>query len=141
MKDDRLRVPIDDLYLHAVGLAVVCFARLEWDAVWCCEKMQSGYLNTIRKKTAGQIASDLISLASMHPDPAVRISLGAAASDFKGMVNRRNDLIHANPGTALNGDQRLFRDHEEWTIAMINDAADAFVEVGGILNHHLHNIL
>ena len=42
MKDERLRVPIDDAYLHAAGLATICFARLEWNAAWCCEKMRAG---------------------------------------------------------------------------------------------------
>lgn len=58
--DDRLRVPVDDPYVHAVGLATICFARLEWDAVWCCERMEVGYIGTLGRKTAGMIASDLV---------------------------------------------------------------------------------
>ncbi len=62
-------------------------------------------------------------------------------AEFKRMVGRRNDLMHANPATASNGDQRLFRYGAEWTIAKVNDAADEFVATGGPLNHHLHNLL
>lgn len=141
MKDDRVRVPIDDPYLQSVGLAMICFARLEWDAVWCCEKMHTGYLRTVGRKTAGQIANDLISLAAAHPDPVVAASLGPSAEEFKRLVGRRNDLMHANPATTPNGDQRLFRKGAEWTITLVNDAADQFVAAAIPLNHHLHNLL
>ncbi len=101
MKDDRLRVPIDDEYLRAVGLALFGFARLEWSAVYCCEKINSGYLNNVALKTAGQIAIDLIANAKNHPDVAIQLSLGAASTNFQSLVKQRNDLVHANPGTAL----------------------------------------
>lgn len=59
MKDDRLRVLIDAPYLSALGLATICFARLEWAAVRCCEKIQPGYTNTVGAKTAGQSPTTL----------------------------------------------------------------------------------
>ena len=141
MKDDRLRVSTDEAYLHSVGLAIICFARLEWDAVWCCEKMQPGYLTTVSKKTAGQIANDLVGLAAVQSDPTVVASLEAPAAEFKRLVGMRNDLMHANPATAPNGDQRLFRRGAEWTIALVDDAADEFVAAAQPLNHHLHHVL
>lgn len=141
MKDDRLRVPTDVPYLHAVGLATICFARLEWDAVWCCEKAQPGYINTVATKTAGQIANDLINIAAMHTEPSVVATLGAAATEFKRLVARRNDLVHANPGTASSGEQRLFRRGAEWTIRLVDELADEFVAAGAPLNHHHHNLL
>lgn len=141
MKDDRLRVPIDGPYRHAVGLATICFARLEWDAIWCCEKLMPGYIHTVATKTAGQIAKDLINRAANHPDPAIVASLGAAAVKFKRLVGRRNDLVHTNPGTASSGEQRLFRYGAEWTIPMVEDLADEFVAASSPLNHHLHYLL
>ena len=141
MKNDRLRVPIGALYLRSVGLAMICFARLEWDAVWCCERIQSGYLQMVETKTAGQIANDLIGLAAAHPDPAIVTSLQPPAADFNRLVGKRNDLVHANPGTVPNGEQRLFRKGSEWTTAMVDDLADEFVAAGLLLNHHLHHLL
>lgn len=141
MKDDRLRVPIDAPYLSALGLATICFARLEWDAVWCCEKIQPGYTNTVGAKTAGQIANDLVALAASHSDPVIVASLGAAAAEFKRLVGVRNDLVHANPGTSTGGEQRLFRRGTEWTIVMVDDAADAFTAASFPLNHHHHHLL
>jgi len=143
MKDDRLRVPIDEPYLYSVGLATICFARLEWDAVWCCEKLQPGYVQTIgtEKKTAGRIATDLINLAAAHSDAAIKASLGHAAAEFKRLVGRRNDLLHANPSTAAGGDQRLIRNDSVWTIPMVNDLADEFVAASLPLNDHLHRLL
>lgn len=141
MQNDRLRVPIDAPYLNAVGLAMICFARLEWDAVWCCEKIQPGYIHTVGKKTAGKIATDLLALATGHPDPAVVSSLKPGAAEFKRLVNLRNSIMHANPGTSHSTKQRLFRHGVELTIAMIDDASDAFVAAGDTLNHHHHHIL
>ena len=141
MKDYRLRVPIDDPYLHAVGLALICFARLEWDAIYCCEKMDAGYLKTVAKKTAGTIAGDLVTKAVAHSDSAIASTLSLAALEFKRLTVVRNNLIHANPGTAPNGNQRLFRHGAEWTIPMVNDAADEFSENSNLLHHHHHYIL
>ncbi|MGE4372139.1 MAG: hypothetical protein AB7E29_04420 [Xanthobacter sp.] len=66
MTDERLRIPIDDPYLHALGLAIVAFARLEWNASYCCDRLEPGYIATIepRRKTAGKIASDLVKMVA-----------------------------------------------------------------------------
>ena len=138
VKDERLRVPIDDPYLHSLGLAVVCFARLEWNAAWCCEKMQSDYLRSVGRKTAGQIANDLVNLTASCGDANVVAVLDPAAIEFKRLVGRRNDLVHANPGTAPNGDQRLFRVGSQWTIEMVDDLSDEFAAASSSLNHTLH---
>jgi hypothetical protein len=141
VKDERTKVPIDGPYLHAVGLATICFARLEWDAVWCCEKMRTDYLQSARTKTAGQIANDLVNFAAAHPNPEVVASLRLPATEFRRLVGKRNDLVHANPGTAVSGDQRLFRNGIEWTIDLINGAADEFVAASRPLNYHIHHVL
>jgi hypothetical protein len=59
MKNDRLRVPVDDPYVEALGRHSYVFATLEWTAVWCCKKMSTNYIDGIGKKTAGIIADDL----------------------------------------------------------------------------------
>lgn len=141
MKDGRFRVPVEASYVHAVGLATISFARLEWDAVHCCERMQPGYLRTVDRKTAGMIASDLVNLAASHPDPGTAISLGAAAAEFVRLVRRRNDLLHASPGTAPTGEQRLFRRGDEWTTVAIDEVADEFVAAATVLNHYHHSLL
>lgn len=141
MKDDRLRVPVDDEYMQAVGLATICFARLEWDAVWCCEKMQPGYASHLSKKTAGRIADDLVKMAGHHTNPAIKESLGKAAAEFERLVGRRNDLVHGNPGTTKDDEQRLFRHGEAWSLQMVQDVADDFVAAGIPLNHHHNNLL
>jgi hypothetical protein len=141
VKDERIKVPIDASYLHAVGLATICFARLEWDAVWCCEKMRTDYLQCARTKTAGQIANDLVNFAAAHLNPEVVASLGPPAAKFRRLVGKRNDLVHANPGTAVHGDQRLFRNGVEWTIDLINGTADEFAAASRPLNYHIHHVL
>lgn len=99
--------------------------------------MQPAYIYTVNDKTAGQIAKDFIRLAEEHSDPIIAASLGAAAAEFKKLVSVRNDLLHANPGTAPSGQQRLFRKGIEWDIPRINAAADCFATLEITLNDHL----
>jgi hypothetical protein len=47
MKNDRLRFTLDNPYAVALGRAVFAFARLEWDAVWCCNKLEPGYIDNL----------------------------------------------------------------------------------------------
>lgn len=143
MAEERLLIPIDEPYLHALGLAMIAFARLEWNASYCCERLQPGYIATIQpeRKTAGKIARDLIGLVAAVADPAATAALTAPASEFKDLADDRNDLVHGNPGTAANGDQRLFREGQAWTIAAVNDLADRFTRTSTKLNAVLYNEL
>lgn len=141
MENDRLRIVVDDPYVHAIGLAMFCFASLEWNAVWCCERIEPGYIHIARGKTAGQIAKRLTQMAANHQDPSIAQSLSVAAAEFQRLVFERNALMHANPATASNGDQRLFREGGEWTIERVNDLADQFVAASLPLNHHLNHVL
>ena len=85
MKGDRNRVAIDAPYASALGLAAYCFTICEWNAVWCAENLNPGYINTIeaKRKTAGVIASDLIMLVSSIGDPALKAHLTAPAAEFR----------------------------------------------------------
>tara|TARA_B100000965_G_scaffold353436_1_gene329274 strand:+ start:156 stop:620 length:465 start_codon:yes stop_codon:yes gene_type:complete len=143
MPNDRLRIPQDPDYFHAVGLATIAFARLEWGAVWCCEKLQPGYIQTIerRKKTAGRIAEDTKRLFSRVADPDLRARIAPLAEEFSAVVLERNKLFHGNPGTAPNGDQRLFRQGFEWTVAAVDAFSDRCLLAELPLNALLHGEL
>ena len=140
MADDRLRIPQDPVYFHAIGLAAVAFARLEWDAVWCCERLKDGYINTIEpgRKTAGDIGKDLANLFARISDAELRARTVQLAIEFLAIVKDRNGLLHGKPGTAPNGDQRLFRHGTEWTIATLNLFSDRCVRAGMPLNALLY---
>lgn len=149
-KDDRLRIPIDKPYLDAVGLAVISFARLEWMAVDVVQRIgENGhnpatnpkYVGTVSAKTAGQIANDLLLAADGITDVALRNTVKLTAEKFKELTKRRNDLMHANPGTSKNNEQRLFRHGDEWTIPDINDLSDEFTECNGELNDLYYKVL
>lgn len=62
MKDDRLRFVLENEYVQSLGRALFIFAALEWNSANCCEKIAPGYLNDMKKKTAGNIADDLVRL-------------------------------------------------------------------------------
>ena len=139
--DDRLRIPQDDEYFKAVGLAAIAFARLEWDAVWCCEKLNPGYINSIEpeRKTAGVIGRDLWRFFSQVSDMALRLRIEPHAAEFLAVVDQRNALLHGKPGTAPNGDQRLFRHDFEWSIDAVNKFSDRCVVASEPLNALIHN--
>lgn len=139
--DERLRIPHEGLYVEALGLAAFAFARCEWNAVWCCQQLQPGYITSVGRKTAGHIAGDLIKLAASASNPAWADELRNAAAEFKGVVDVRNALMHANPGTDIDGGQRLFRDGKPWQLSDINDAADQFTRCSLSLNAILHTHL
>ena len=143
MKDDRKRVAVDDPYVAALGLVVYCFAICEWNAVWSAEKLQPGYVSTIepRRKTAGTIAQDLLDLVDAIQDPALKAICQPPAEEFKLLVRERNGLLHGKPGTAPNGDQRLFRGGAVWTIDMIDDFADRVTACSILLNDMIHQHL
>ena len=114
MTDERLRIPQDPDYFRAIGLATIAFARLEWDAVWCCERLEPGYINTLEErwekgrkksgKTAGEIAKDLQSRLDQIVDSVLRDKAKPFAVKFVDLTKERNGLMHGKPGTAQNGD-------------------------------------
>jgi hypothetical protein len=140
MKDDRLRVPVEANYVHAIGLATFAFTRLEWDAVWCCERIAPGVIHSLADRTAGSVAKKLVELAEGR-SANVTDDLLDASKKFEELVRLRNGLVHAKPGTDHDQGQRLFRDGEAWTIDAINDAADAFTECSLRLNAILYSSL
>jgi hypothetical protein len=142
MKDDRLRIPVDASYVEVLGRATFIFAILEWNAVWCCEKMRPNYIRTLGRKTAGKIAGDFVRLAKRHWIPATRSLCISAAQKFEALVEKRNALLHGKPGTVTpTGEQRLFDKGIAWTPSMIDDLSDQFAECRIALNGLLYNQL
>jgi hypothetical protein len=131
MKDDRLRVPVEPDYVSALGLAVFVFAKLEWAAICCCERIKPGSINDLpkMKKTAGGVARKLKQLARKLPASSEQSELYEAAVEFKNLVETRNELLHVQPGsTTPEGAQRLFHDGLPWQVEKIDQAADTFTE-------------
>ena len=141
MKGDRLRINCENGYIQALGLAMFTFARLEWAAVWCAEKIEPGCINRLADRTAGNIARKLVELAPLAPDDARREKLIEAAEEFVRLVGRRNDIAHAKPCTAPDGAQRLDRRGEILTVEVIDAASDDFVACEVVLVELLHAYL
>jgi len=134
MKDDRLRVPVSDDYVAALGKATYVFAILEWNAVWCCERLKPGFINNLGRKTAGDIAIALIKHVSQIHDESQKQACVGLADEFKRLVSIRNGILHGKPGTSSDNEQRLFRNGTAWTIEMIDNAADQFAACSESLN-------
>jgi hypothetical protein len=141
MINDRLRVAVDQDYVSAIGLATYCFALLEWNAVWCCEKIAPGSIQSLSDRTAGRIATALVNQAAAMPASPDQSALHVAAKDFKSLVEVRNGIMHGKPGTAADGEQRLFRNGTSWTVNSLRDAADKFTECSSRLNDMLYGFL
>ena len=107
---------------------MVAFAKLEWNAVWCCERLDASYIKTkLRRKTAKHIGQDLKALFSRVSDSSLRSRIEPLAVEFLAIVDDRNGLLHGRPGTTPNGDQRLFRHGAEWTIGAVETFSDRCV--------------
>jgi hypothetical protein len=103
------RIPVDPDYVSALGRATYNFAYLEWGMVWLAERLQPGYLSTVGNKMAGRIASDFEAIvkSSSISDTSIERRLKELSKTFKGLVVRRNQLVHGAPCTAPGGEQRL----------------------------------
>jgi hypothetical protein len=141
MRYDRLRVPIADDYVVALGRATYVFATLEWNAVWCCERLKPGFVIKLGKKTAGNIATSLTKYVSQLGDESLKQACIGPADEFERLVKIRNGLVHGKPGTSSNNVQCLFRDGVTWTVEMIDDAADQFTACSESLNKLLYDEL
>lgn len=138
MPDERLRVSIHPDYASAIGLAVYCFASLEWNAVWCCEQIEPGSIDRLEDRTAGRVADTLAHLVGRLPASEDKLELHQAAINFRNLVATRNNLVHAKPATASDGSQGLFRHGDQWTIDELQKTADAFTRCSLSLNGALH---
>jgi hypothetical protein len=76
MKDDRLRVPMENDYALALGRAIFIFTKLEWSAIECCERIipDSFHVLKLNERNARILANKLISLAATLP-PSLRRTL------------------------------------------------------------------
>ena len=127
------RIPVDPAYSEKLGKAMFIFARLEWQAVWCCEKIAPGSIAPLKERTAGGVAKTLARLAPESPKAAQR-DLEVAARRFLELVEMRNGLAHGRPCTAPDGEQRLSRDGFIWTPEAIDKVANEFAECDIELN-------
>lgn len=142
MKNDRLRSPVKIDYVEALGRATYTFATLEWQVVWCAEKIQP---NSIRKivdaeMTAGKIAKLFNDVVRNMPKSTNREELKSLAARFKELVVVRNNILHGKPCTGPNGEPRLSGD-KIIEIPDLEQAADDFVECSGKLNFLFYGFL
>ena len=141
MADERLKIIVDDPYLLALGRTLFVFSGLEWNVVWCCERLRPGYIETVDRKTAGAIATEFVEGAANVGPGRVADRLRAAAADFRRLVVVRNDIMHAQPCHAPTGEERLQRRGELWTIEELERAADQFaicsIELNDLFHHWL----
>lgn len=134
MAGERLRIEVDDPYLVALGRSLFVFSELEWNAVWCCDRLRPDYIQTVNQKTAGQIGGEFIDAVALMPASALRTRVSIAAEEFRRLVRIRNDIMHSQPCHAPTGEERLQRRGELWTFVELEEAADAFAVCSRELN-------
>lgn len=141
MTDERFLLSVHPDYTSGIGLAVYCFAQLEWNAVWCCERIGPGSVTELEDRTAGRVADTLLHLVKRLGGSAEEQDLKDAAADFRALVATRNNLVHAKPGTSVGGEQALYRHGDQWLLSELENVADAFTICSTRLNNALHGIL
>jgi hypothetical protein len=102
--------------------------------MWDTSGMASRIVGRLVKQRLG-MAEDLVLLASRRPAPE------RPAKEFKRLVKKRNDVLHGKPGTAKNGDQRLFNAGQELKIADLEAIGDEFAVGSHQLNALLYGVL
>ncbi len=140
MNDDRKRVPLASGYAFALGTVTYCFARCEWDVVWCCERIQPGALRRMAQLRAGAIAIRFENLIKRMPSSPERQELQTLAGRFTQLVKIRNGILHGKPCTAPRGEQRL-SSGAILEVADLERSADDFTECSSGLNSLLHGFL
>jgi hypothetical protein len=129
MKGDHKRVLVEHDYAFSLGRAVFIFAKLEWSAINCCERIVPNSFHALqfRQKTARKLAEKLINLAATLP-PSLQSEVCTAAREFDRLRKKRNELLHGQPGSTSDGAQRLIRDSVPWEVEKIDEVADDFTE-------------
>jgi hypothetical protein len=142
MKDDRLRSPVKKDYVEALGRAAYTFTSLEWQVVWCAEKIRPGSIGRIvgQEMTAGTIAKKFSDLTRNMPSSSDREALKSLASKFMELVDKRNNIMHGKPCTGPNGEARLSGE-AVIEIPDLENAADDFVECSSQLNSVFYGFL
>ncbi len=125
--------PISAAYAVALGRATYNFACLEWSVKQLLDRLRPGYLDKHQNRTAGETADEFLAATrKAHLPEAAIDDLIDVGHRFRAMVPVRNDLLHAHPVTAANGEEMLARNHASsfntWERAEIDEAADAFAE-------------
>ena len=144
MTDLSERIPVTEDYLAALGRATYNFSYLEWGVIWLAETLQPGFLQTSSTMTAGNIAQKFSSVVeNLDKTAADKTKLKMLASNFTDLIALRNSLMHGNPYTALNREQRLLYDgkhgRKDWTIDSMKGfatrTATASIEAGKLLHN------
>jgi hypothetical protein len=138
---ESLRIQVAQEYAEALGRAAYIFSYLEWSVVWCIDRMEPNYIQTVSRKTAGQIAKDLLRISEGLPLGCLRETIVPLAEQFHFLVQERNSLLHSNPGSALDGSQLLFRDGHAWKQGDIEALSDRFANLAIRTNELLHGEL
>lgn len=139
----RESIPARDQYLRALGRATYNFAYLEWGIVWLTETLEPGFLGVAQNKTAGQIAQRFTNAVERVPtSDRDQPELAELARNFRELVEERNRLIHGNPFTAVNGEQRLLysgkHGRKDWTEELIQQFSDVAATLGSAAGSLLH---
>jgi hypothetical protein len=136
-------IPANDQYLRELGRATYNFAYLEWGIVWLTETLEPGFLGEAQTLTAGQIARRFSNAVEQVPvSDSDRAELLELATGFLDLVDERNRLIHGNPFTADNGEQRLLytgkHGRKDWTEALMQKFSDDAAILGSAAGRLLH---
>jgi hypothetical protein len=121
------RYPCDAKYIEALGPAVFNFGILENSITGIIERLEQGYLNKYvsQKKTAGKVAKDFAQAIGRAQGHVAAAELTDIYNTFVGLKDRRDKLLHANPGIAADGAQQMFYGAGSiaWDLEAVREAA------------------
>lgn len=162
MSDSYKRIPGDDEYFKMLGIAIMAFQRLEWDVLYCCDRLSRDFIRNAqdnlwtsmqsakggKKKKGGGKSEGAKELFARVSDRDLRDRLSGLIDNYIKIVDDRNQLVHADPATKEDpsgGNQRLIYQagskRKVWFIDDLEKFSSECVDLGSYFNSILHNEL
>ena len=107
------RVPMDSSYVMQLGKAVYVFSYYEWTIIWIIEHLTPGFLHGYsrgqKSMTSGYVSQEFRNALDQENtrEHAKKDLLERCCNEFRGLIPKRNALIHAHPITDIGGTQIL----------------------------------
>jgi hypothetical protein len=144
------RISADPEYLHAVGRAFYNFSYMEWGIVYGIARLKQCPLWEVPvHEPGGTVAAALdraIKATRLKLPAELKKELKALVGSFRGAMKERNNLLHSNPFTDIDGTQRLGgKGHRKWRTQDVLELAKQFEDLsqraGRLLNDELTKFL
>ena len=139
------RIPVNSEYAQRLGVAFYNFTYLEWAVIWTIVKLTSNGFDAIPRPATAAVLRKALANAIDTTSPPLPEELRKHLKEFEELfrlaLRVRNQLLHAHPYTAADGEQRLGTGEVRWSLEEVDAAALRFEEAAIFGNGIFHGDL